>query len=399
MSAPRQKVCFVVSAPLTAEAFLANHIRVLAERYEIHLVANADPQSIRHPALARATRLRAGIERAIAPLADIRALLQLVSILRRGGYSAVHSITPKAGLIAALAGFIARVPVRIHTFTGQVWATRRGPGRWLLKALDRLVAALDTHLLVDSVSQRDFLRAQGVLDDARGIVLAKGSVAGVDLDRFRPDTAARASVRAELGIPDRDIVFLFVGRLTRDKGVLDLAGAFAQLASGRRDAWLVLVGPDEEAMSAGIRQRCGAHVGRVRFAGHSPQPERYMAAADVFCLPSYREGFGSVVIEAAAASLPAIGSRIYGIIDAIEPDSTGLLFDAGDVSMLCAAMKRLAGDAPFRAALAAAARERAVRDFSQDLLTGALVQFYEDVLGPTSARSPQAADTREGLRL
>jgi len=387
----RARICFVVSSPMTAEAFLGNHIAALSQRYEVHLVANADPDSIRHPQLQRVTRIRARIERAIAPLADARAVFELARILRRGGYGAVHSVTPKAGLVCALAAFIARVPVRVHTFTGQVWATQRGVGRWLLKTLDRLIAALDTHLMTDSRSQLDFLRREGVLGEAQGLVLAGGSICGVDPQRFAPDPSARDAVRAELGIPSGALIFLFVGRLNRDKGVLDLASAFARVAAQREDAWLVLVGPDEAAMSAPIRSACGPYVAHARFIGHSPAPERFMAAADVFCLPSYREGFGTTIIEAAAAGLPAIGSRIYGILDAIDEPATGLLFEAGDVGSLAAAMERLAADGGLRKTLALRARERALREFSAAALTRALLDFYAAVLPPTSVRSGQEA--------
>lgn len=377
-----RRICFVVSSPLTAHAFLTDQIRALSEHYEVHLVVNADPGAIMHADLRRATLHRARIERSISPLADLAALIQLIGILRRGRYEAVHSVTPKAGLLTALAAFVARVPVRLHTFTGQVWATRQGAGRWLLRALDQVIAKLDTHVLVDSASQRDFLRAQQVLRAEAGEVIGQGSVSGVDASRFRPDPAARVAIRVELALPATAITFLFVGRLTRDKGVSELGAAFNEIARGRDDVYLVMVGPDEEALAPAIRATCGIHAARLRFVGFSEEPEKYMAAADVFCLPSHREGFGSVVIEAAAAGLPAIGSRIYGVIDAIEDGSTGLLVDAGDVTALAAAMRRVADDELLRLSLGTAARTRALRDFSKETVTAGLVDFYRRVLAP-----------------
>lgn len=374
---------------MTAVAFLPNHVEALSERYEVHLVANADPQSIQQPQLQRAVRIRAPIVRNIAPIADVRAVLQLIGIFRRGAYSAVHSLTPKAGLLCAIAAFIARVPVRVHTYTGQVWATRKGLARGLLKALDRLIARLDTHLIVDSLSQRDFLRAEGVLGRGHGIVLAQGSVCGVDPLRFRPDPGLRAAVRNELAIPPAAIVFVYVGRLTREKGVLDLARAFAELAARCDNAWLLLVGPDEAAITAAILERCGRFADRVRPTGHSSEPERYLAASDVFCLPSHREGFGSVIIEAAASGVPAIGSRIYGITDAIEDGATGLLVPAGDVSALAAALHSLAADEGLRQTLARKARERALSSFAMNVLTNALLDFYATAL--TSGSTGQGA--------
>jgi glycosyltransferase involved in cell wall biosynthesis len=379
------RLCFVVSSPMTAEAFLAGHVRALADHFDVHLIVNGDPAAITHPDLARATIHRARIERAISPLEDLQGLAQLYRIMRRERFAAVHSVTPKAGLLTAIAAFLARVPLRFHTFTGQVWATRRGVGRTLLKALDAVIARLNTHLFVDSASQRAFLQHEGVLASKQGIVLGHGSVCGVDAERFRPDAQARAAVRSELGIPDTALVYLFVGRLTRDKGVLELASAFAAVARDHQESFLVLVGPDEDTLEPRIREACGAIDSKLRFVAWSNAPERYMAAADVFCLPSHREGFGSTIIEAAAAGLPAIGSRIYGVTDAIDDGATGLFFERGDVAGLSAAMRTLAEDPHTRAAMGVAARSRAVRDFSKASITAALVAFYTAALAATAA--------------
>lgn len=376
----RRRICFVTSSTMTAKAFLADHTRALSRTYDVHLVVNADPSSAELSDFRHATLHRACIERAIAPLKDISAVAQLTRILLRGRFAAAHSITPKAGLITVLAALAARVPVRVHTFTGQVWTTRRGNSRHLLKTMDRIIARLNTHVLVDSPSQRDFLRAERVLSPHQGEVLGNGSVCGVDSTRFRPDPRLRQAVRAELAIPETAIIFLFVGRLTRDKGVLELAAAFNEVARERDDLYLILIGPDENALGQAVRAACATTAARLRLVGYSLQPEKFMAAADVFCLPSHREGFGAVIIEAAAAGLPAIGSRIYGIVDAIEERATGLLVEPGDVGALATAMRCLANDEHSRLSLGAAARARALRIFTKEISTTALVDFYQRVL-------------------
>ena len=276
---------------------------------------------------------------------------------------------------------MARVPVRTHTFTGQVWATRSGAARVFLKALDRLTATLSTMVLADSASQRDFLVAEGVMDADRIRVLGHGSFNGVDGMRFRPDEEARRRVRSQRAVPPDAVVFLYLGRLARDKGLLDLARAFAGLES----AWLMLVGPDEDGIERDIRDACGASAGRLRILGHTAQPEQFMAAADVFVLPSHREGFGSVILEAAAAAVPAVGTRIYGITDAVVDGKTGFLVPVRDSASLAARMRQLAADAPLREEMGRAARERALRDFRTEDLTRALLAYYEDLLGKGGA--------------
>lgn len=369
----KRRLCFVVSSDMTAKAFLLEHIRAAAQVHEVAVVANTVDTSALRALGVPVDITPVAIERRIAPLADLAALWALYRHFRRERFDLVHSLTPKAGLLAALAGALAGVPVRLHTFTGQVWATRSGFGRWLLKRIDALTAAACTHVLADSGSQRDFLVDEGVVPADRIAVLAQGSVCGVDAGRFKPDAAARARIRAGWGAAPDAVVFLYLGRLTVDKGLLDLARAFADVPG----AVLAMVGPDEEGLTERIRAACGAQAGQLRFVGYTGEPQAFMAAADVFVLPSYREGFGSTVIEAATCGVPAIASRIYGLTDAVVDGVTGFLVPPRDPASLALRMRELAGDASLRQRLGMAARERAVRDFSQGALTLATLAYYE----------------------
>ena len=374
------RICIVVATLFTAKAFLLDQIAQLTRRYDVTVAANDVDPTLFSGLPVHLVQIP--IERRISPLCDARALLGLYRLFRRERFEAVQSFTPKAGFLAMLASFAARIPVRIHTFTGQVWASRTGVARLLLRAIDRVMAAAATHVLVDSPSQCAFLRREGVLSKDRGEVLAQGSVSGVDTRRFTADAGTRAAARRELDIPADATVFLFLGRLSRDKGVLDLARAFAAVARAERNVWLLLIGPDEDGLTPAIRATAGEAAACLRLLGMTDVPERYLPAGDVFVLPSYREGFGSVIIEAAAAGLPAIGTRIYGVVDAIEEGATGLLVPPGDADALADAMRYLATDEKARRSLGAAARDRAQRDFSQERLTSALLAFYERVLPP-----------------
>ena len=372
------RLCYVVSSEMTVRAFLTEHIRAASARFDVAVIANASGDRL---AGVPARLICVPIARKMAPFADLAALIKLIGIFRRERFDLVHSVTPKAGLLAALAGVLAGVPVRMHTFTGQVWATRSGAARAFLKLLDRLTASLLTNALADSASQRDFLVAEGVVAADRIQVLGNGSVNGVDALRFRPDAAARERIRAQASIPPGAVLFLYLGRLARDKGLLDLARAFA----GVDEAWLMMVGPDEDGIAGEVRAACGEAAGRLRIAGHTVEPEQFMAAADVFVLPSYREGFGSVVLEAAAAAVPAIGTRIYGITDAVVEGKTGFLVPVRDAESLAARMRQLAVDAPLREAMGRAARERVLRDFRPEDLTAAMQAYYDAQLGEGAA--------------
>ena len=372
-----KRVCLVTTSPLIVNFFLVPHLLYLKSRYQVALAVTLPGEAALKP-LPGIEVIAVDIPRRIHPLRDVLALGALARLFRRQKLDLVHSFGPKAGLIASGAGALARIRARLHTFTGQVWATRTGPMRTLLRAADRCTARMATHVLADSPSQRDFLAREGIVAAERCTVLGRGSVSGVDAGRFRPDRQARTEVRSELGIDEQARVVLYLGRVTRDKGVLDLARAFASLPAG---TVLLVAGPDEDRLGGRMLELSGAAAARVRFVGYTPTPERFLAASDVLCLPSYREGFGSVVIEAAASSVPAVASRIYGVTDALVHDETGLLFSAGDADELASALGRVLSDDALRARLGAEARRRAVEDFSQERMTRELAGFYERIIG------------------
>jgi glycosyltransferase involved in cell wall biosynthesis len=381
----RVKICLISSAQYTVEVFLLDQLLQLSTRYDVTLlVKTAEPDFLAKRGIAVKV-VPAPIERRISLLQDIEALWFVYRTLSRQGFQLVHSTTPKGGILAMLGALAARVPVRIHTFTGQVWASRGGPLHWILKSVDRITALVATHIVVDSGTQRDYLIRQRVVSPAKSRVLANGSISGVDVARFAPNPQRRAAVRARHAIPATALVFLFMARLTRDKGALVMAEGFARFCRNGGVAHLLIVGPDEEKLRPRMREVLGAALEFVHFEDYTTIPQDFMAAADIFCLPSYREGFGTVLINAAAAGIPCIASRIYGSVDAVDENVTGLLHEAGNSAELASCMQRLALDGPLRALLGRNGRERAARDFSEERVTAALLEFYDQALAATRA--------------
>lgn len=326
------------------------------------------------------------IPRALSPWKDLVALLRLTAIFRRGDFEIVHSTTPKAGLLAAVAGFLARVPIRLHTFTGQPWATMRGPLSWVARGSDRLIGRLNTRCYADSESQRQFLVEQGIVDSARLAVLGAGSLAGVDLDRFEPlrfSEGARAQLRADIGIPPDVGVILFVGRITVDKGVRELLAAFRTLKEKGSTAHLICVGPfdAERGRQGGISRDAIDAIADTHVVGYTETPESFMATADILCLPSYREGFGTVVIEAAAMGVPTVGTNIYGLSDAVLHGETGVLVPVRNAPALAEALAELLEKKELRTAMGRAARARVEALFTSQVITGYLVEEYHRLLG------------------
>ena len=379
-SGERKKVCWVVTSLLIVKFFLMPHLAALSREYEVTLIVHVDDREFLESLELPVRVISVNIARKVAPWQDIKALWRLIRIFSAQRFDLVHSISPKGGLLGMLAAWITGVPIRIHTFQGEVWANRRGLWRAILRSLDKLVAGIATQLTVVSHSERQFLMDERIIASEKSVVLANGSICGVDTARFHPDAAMRGNVRRENGIPDDSAVILFLGRLNRDKGVIDLARSFAAIAATLPDAILLLVGPEEEQILKEVRRICAGYDERVKTVGFTRHPENYMAAADVLCLPSYREGFGLVVIEAAATGVPAVCSRIYGITDAVEEGKTGLLFPAGDVAALTQALLTLLEDRELRQQMGETARVRALELFPSQRIIEEMLALYEKLL-------------------
>lgn len=376
-------IVFVASHPMSVVVFMLPHIRALKEIAIVKVFANTTDSTLLQKRGVDVPIESVDVVRPIALWADLMALWKLYWRFKHIGPIAVHTITPKAGLLGMAAAWLARVPVRVHSFTGQVWVTRTGPTRWLLKVADKCIAALATDVLVDSPSQRDFLIQEGVLTATGSKVLGAGSICGVDTQRFCPDSNARLAVRSQMGTANDALVCLYLGRLNRDKGVLDLASAFSQVCVKHPKSELWVVGPDEANWFEQMQTLLGDARNQVKRVGFTTQPECFMQAADLFCLPSYREGFGSSVIEAAACGVPALASRIYGLTDALAYGQTGWMHEPTNVQDLAKKLDELLAKPNELQARGAAAREYATTMFAQETITDAMVQFYKKRLHET----------------
>lgn len=370
-----KRIFFLAAVDVSINAFLLNHLKALSQHFDVTVVVNTDDSDFLFKQGVNVKVIPLNISRNIHILSDIACLVRLISIFIKYHPSAVHSITPKAGLVAMLAAFVARVPFRVHTFTGQVWATKLGLKRLMLKSFDRLIARLATFNIVDSPSQQQFLIDEKVLCKKNSFVFGLGSVSGVDLKRFKASKATFNELRQTFGISDDAFVFTYLGRLNKDKGVLDLAQAFSKIKDS--NAYLLIVGPDEDDFVDEIKKINAHKLAQIRFVGFTKVPEQYLAASNALCLPSYREGFGSVIIEAAAMGVPAIASNIYGISDAVVNNETGLLHILADVNSILNCLNTFLNDPKLVKKYGGAAKLRAVKDFDANLITAHWVDFYK----------------------
>jgi glycosyltransferase involved in cell wall biosynthesis len=371
-------IYFVATVEFTINAFLKQHLSLLSKTFNVTVVVNTPNPSFLKKQGINVNVIPLNIKRNINIFSDLGALFSLFYLFLKNRPVSVHSITPKAGLLAMAAAYMARVPFKVHTFTGQVWVTKRGVFRYILKKLDTMTAFFSDYAIVDSPSQSQFLVKEKVLPHKKSIVFGSGSISGVDLDKFKPCKKTYADVRSELSIPDDAFVFVYIGRLNADKGILDLATAFSKIHDNK--AYLVVVGPDEGDYTQKIENLSNLNLGHVRLIGFSSKPYRYLAASDALCLPSYREGFGSVIIEAAAMGVPAIASNIYGISDAIINKQTGILHTPGNVKSILDAMEHFLKKPELVKKYGNVAMKRAKADFDANTISKYWRDFYFQML-------------------
>lgn len=375
---PKLKVVRVVTAAYVVPWHLANTLKRMPEDFAVTVVGHG--VSVHAVAYPDIQWVDMDLHRKINVFPDLRSLWELTRFLWAHQPDIVHSIMPKAGLLSALAGYMSGVPVRLHTFTGQVWVNTNPLVRFVLYWLDRVINALNTACLTDSPSQSKFLHRHHISDNGKPLpVLGMGSLSGVDFSRFDyPGREARCQLlREELDIQDQDFVFAFVARKSRDKGAIDILKAFAQVVPAYPRARLLFVGPDESAGELSMLKATTPLLFKnVVDIGLVENHDLYLSISNVLCLPSHREGFGSIVIDAAAAGVPAIGSRIVGLVDSIENGKTGILLPPGDQKMLVLAMLAMLENQQHCKEMGLAAKRRVESHFTADKMYASLREFY-----------------------
>jgi glycosyltransferase involved in cell wall biosynthesis len=377
----KRSICFVVSSPFTVNGFLINHLMWLSKYFEVTLFVNLEREKLSTKLdLSRIKVVDIPLERKIKIFKDINAYWQLFKYLSTSNFISVHSVTPKAGLLAMSAAFFSKIPNRYHTYTGQIWVGQKGIYRTFFKKIDWLIGQYATFVMADSTSQIEFLLKEKVCKREKIGMLGSGSISGVDHDIFKSDEVIRAEIRKKFLISEGICLFLYVGRISKDKGIYDLLKAFAELKKKYRNIALWIVGPDEEGIAEKLNYQDPELYSGINWFGLSSNPEIYMASADILLLPSYREGFGTVIIEAASCSLPTIAYKIDGVIDAIVDGQTGLLVKKGDIRDFRNKMEVLYRDPRLRLKLGASGQKRAKADFSSRTITKEWLAFYRHLL-------------------
>lgn len=330
--------------------------------------------------------------REITPFKDARSLWKMYRLLRREKPEIVHTHTPKAGLIGMTAAFFAGVPVRMHTVAGLPLLETSGMKRRILNTAERLTSRFATGAYPNSFALRDIMRKHGLCPKNKLFVIANGSSNGIDTSYFSPAAItleSKKKLREELNISEEDFVFIFVGRLVKDKGLNELISAFAALLrdnpNGERPSHrlrLLLVGSFEQALNPVAAEtlreiETNLHILTV---GFQDDVRPYLAISNALVFPSYREGFPNVVLQAGAMGIPAIVSDINGCNEIVEHGKNGLIVQPKDETALYHAMLQLTSEPVMLRAFAENSRSIICEKYEQQKVWEALLAEYHRLL-------------------
>jgi glycosyltransferase involved in cell wall biosynthesis len=340
--------------------------------------------------------------RRITPIADAISTWRIYRVLRRVRPDIVHAQTPKGGLLGTIGAWLARVPIRIYHIRGLPLTTATGLRRVLLLVTERIACRLASHVLCVSHSLRDVVVNERLCPPGKIKVLRGGSGNGVDADRrFNPARVApeRDRAREKLGVPGDAVVAGFIGRIVRDKGLVELASAWSSLRDEFADLHLVIAGrfeaqdPIPPTVEAALKADSRVHI-----VPWWEDTSTLYSAMDLVVLPTYREGFPNVPLEAAAMALPIVATKVPGCVDAVQDGITGTLVPARDAPSLANAMRDYLRDPERCRAHGQAARERVLRDFRQADVWAALHAEYTRLIGGERSRRGRRAPHAERPR-
>jgi glycosyltransferase involved in cell wall biosynthesis len=375
---PKFKILRITTVSISLEKLLAGQLHYMeANGFEIHTASHGlfhHPNHTEIPSLNRQLR----------PVLDLKALWELIQVIHRVKPDIVHTHTPKAGLLGMLAAKICRVEVRMHTVGGLPLMEKGKILRNFLKIIERITYACATHVYCNSFGLKNYIQRKLFYSKKLKIV-GNGTTNGVDIDMFSPDSVSVEVInwhKTQTGISPNDLVFIFVGRIVKDKGIIELVESFVSFNKEYHDTKLLLVGHYEEDLDPLPRdiQENIAINSNIINVGYQHDVRPYIACSDILVFPSYREGFPNVPLQAGAMEKTLILSNINGCNEIVTHLKNGFLIPPKSVPKLQDAIKKLYLDRDLAHQLGINARKSIVERYEQKSVWQALLEQYKEAL-------------------
>ncbi|MFN7704941.1 MAG: glycosyltransferase family 4 protein [Chryseotalea sp.] len=379
------KVLRITTVPISLKVLLQGQFRFMQQNGWEVLTVSAEGTEVQEIKEKEAVKhISIPLTRQISPLTDLVALWKLIRIINTFKPDIVHSHTPKAGLIGMLAAWLCRVPNRLHTVAGLPLMEYSGLKRLLLNSAEKLTYRFATKVYPNSFQLFEFIKNNLYQNSQKFRVIGKGSSNGIDSEYFTPNKYIEDKandIRFSFNIPPNAFVFLFIGRLVKDKGIIELVQAFDEVIKAN-DAYLLLVGPfesDLDPLPQDILDKITNHP-KIKLSGFQKDVRPFLMASNAFVFPSYREGFPNVVLQAACMEVPVIATNINGCNEIIEHERSGLLVKPKDSKELKVAMLRMIQNEVDRECFRTAAATYVRMNFSRTHFWTLLLAEYKSLV-------------------
>lgn len=376
-----KKLIRVTSVPLSIEKLLGNQLSYMNEFYEV-IAVSSDEKNLKRIAKNLGVKYHAvEMTRKITPIKDLLAIIKMYQFFRKEKPEIVHSHTPKAGLVAMIAAYFSKVPVRMHTVAGLPLLEATGFKRLILNVVEKITYSFATKVYPNSFKMKDIMIEEKFCKPQKLKVLGNGSSNGIDLQHFDPEIFSektKQNLKNELNIWQDDFVFIFIGRLVKDKGINELVSTFSSM-SAFKNIKLLLVGPLEQSLDPILEKTLSEieNNPQIITTDFVADVRPYLAISNCLVLPSYREGFPNAVLQAGAMELPCIVSDINGCNEIITDGINGLIIAAKSESDLKNAMLKLLNNLDLVQKLKLTSRETIEKKYSQHKLWHELRLEYE----------------------
>lgn len=379
----RHKIIRITTVPSSLKVLLRNQLKFMNKNFEVIGVSSPEKElaevALQEGIMTEAVRMT----RAITPFRDLKSILELYFLCKKHKPLIIHSHTPKAGLIGMLAGKLAGVPIRLHTVAGLPLMETQGLKRVILEWVEKITYSFAHQVYPNSQKLAAFISKSNFCRDSKIKVLGNGSSNGIDIDFFNcnPEiTSSAQKLRAKLGILEDEFVFVYIGRMVRDKGITELIDAFILLKQEFMNARLLLVGPFEPHLdpipdSTSLAIKTNKSIIHVDF---QQDIRPYLGLSQALVFPSYREGFPNVPMQAGCMGLPSIVTDINGCNEIVEDGVNGIIVPPKKTEPLRIAMKRLISDDAFYNALKSVARKSIVSRYGQQKLYELILAEYNN---------------------
>lgn len=379
-------ITYIVTDPLTLKVYLKPQCQALIEgQWQVSVICGGDKASLPAPEELQGVRVfHVTMRREIDLIIDSIALIQILLVLARIRPTIVVAGTPKAGLLGMVASRLARIPLRIYQLHGLRVETAAGWRRRLFLLTERSACWCSHKVLCVSRSLKDKAVELRVCKSEKIVILGSGSCIGVHVPDYAPTPeriAAASGLKEHLEIPPDALVVGFIGRLTKDKGIVDLWNAFGLIQQKISGVYLLLIGPFEKGDPIPEHTRLQIKESQyIRHVKWTDDPRPYLHLMDVLVLPTYREGLAGVLLEAAAAETPIVATRATGVIDVIVDGDTGLIAPIGDAHSIAHNVLKLLMNHALARELSRRALHKVNAEFSRHVVLQHLQSFYENSL-------------------